>query len=864
MSIRRAHPGNPSRPEYRQKARGLAGRRKEAQLVRARELPGGSDTLWVGLAAATLVAAVAALFGNGVALLGLVVIGPVLTALGSTPGRTLVALAYSAALAVLLGLPTDELGSRNHLIAVGTTLAVGGLSVALARLRQEHEADSVRLGVQYDVARILADAASLEQAAARLVEAVAAPLDWAAGGLWELEATRVVRSVASWHAEGLAHGGLDKLWRRVVLEPNVGPLGRAFREGEPVWVPDVLEEDDFPRRDHVLAAGLRGTAVLPVRTPEGVVAAVELFAHDVREPDKPLVDLMSALTSQLGEFMEATRASGALREARDQLGAILSGVADAVTAQAPDGRLLFANDAAARAFGFPSPQELMDASPRSYRDNFDVLDEEGRPFPAANFPGTRALAGEGAGEAVVRFLDRVERTERWSVVKATPIVDDEGQVVMAINVLEDVTEVKRAELNQRLLADASRVLGASLDRDELLRQVAAIPVPALADWCSISIQRDDGRLELTAAATTKPETVGVLFELERRYPPGRFSEQDELEVLRTGESLLLPEVPAGLYERMSEDEEHLRLLRSTAYSGAVIAPLSARGRMFGVMALAASLPGRRFDEEDRVVVAELGRRVGTALDNARLYAERDHIARTLQTSLLPQRLPEIPGVESAARFHATGDGTEVGGDFYDVFASGPDWSVVMGDVCGKGPEAAAVTALARYTLRVAAPREPSPSRGLLLLNEELLRQRSDGRFATVAYARLAPENGEVQVGATCGGHPLPLVLRSDGRVETLGAAGTLLGMFQDPTLEDGGTRLGPGDALLFFTDGVTEAGAPERPLGEERLASLLASCAGLDADAIATRVEQAALDLQEGAPRDDIAVLVLRVIPEKG
>jgi serine phosphatase RsbU (regulator of sigma subunit) len=201
----------------------------------------------------------------------------------------------------------------------------------------------------------------------------------------------------------------------------------------------------------------------------------------------------------------------------------------------------------------------------------------------------------------------------------------------------------------------------------------------------------------------------------------------------------------------------------------------------------------------------------------------------------------------------------MGGDFYDLFPSGRrGWTVVIGDVCGKGPDAAAVTALARYTLRAAAMRERLPSRGLHVLNEALLRQRADRRFCTVAYAYLESTEGGVRLGFASGGHPLPLLVRSDGRVEPVGAPGTLLGVVPDPSFEDRSVELSPGDALVFYTDGVIEDRG-DGALDENRLAALLSECAGAGADAIADRVEEEAVRSQGGQPRDDIAVLVLRV-----
>ena len=201
----------------------------------------------------------------------------------------------------------------------------------------------------------------------------------------------------------------------------------------------------------------------------------------------------------------------------------------------------------------------------------------------------------------------------------------------------------------------------------------------------------------------------------------------------------------------------------------------------------------------------------------------------------------------------------MGGDFYDLFQAGSrGWTVIVGDVCGKGPDAAAVTALARYTLRAAAMHERLPSRSLRMLNEALLRQRRDRRFCTVACAYLETANGSTRVGFASGGHPLPLLLRADGSVRSFGHHGTLLGVVPDPTLEDCADALGPGDALVFYTDGVTEAGRGE-PFGDDGLSSPVASWAGMNADGIAAAIETAALEAQEGAPRDDIAVVVLKV-----
>ncbi|MGH2847932.1 MAG: SpoIIE family protein phosphatase [Thermoleophilaceae bacterium] len=546
-------------------------------------------------------------------------------------------------------------------------------------------------------------------------------------------------------------------------------------------------------------------------------------------------------------------------QARDQLEGILRGVADAVTAQAPDGRLLFANEAAVELLGYESSEALLAAPLGETMHRYDVLDEEGRPLPLERLPGRRALAEGEGGEIVVRFRLRATGEERWSAVKATPIRDPDGEVAMAINVIEDITDHKRAELAQRFLSESSAVLASSLETSQLLGRVASLAVPEVADWCAVDVPGDGG-IERVALAHEDPAMIALAEELAQRYPPDPRSDTGVTAVLRSGRSELYAEVPDELLRAGTRDEEHYRLIKEIGMRSAMIVPMVARGRAVGVLTFVSGPSGRRFDELDLELAEQLALRCGTALDNARLFSERAYIARTLQQSLLPIELPDIPGIEAAARFRPTGDGNEVGGDFYDLFETGGrGWTVVMGDVCGKGPDAAAVTALARYTLRAAAMRERLPSRSLRVLNEALLRQRDDRRFCTVAYAYLELREHGAQIGVAIGGHPLPLLVHGDGSVEPVGVHGTLVGVLPDPNFEDRSLSLASGDALVFYTDGVIEGRGADGVLDEDRLAEMLTGCAGAGADAIAARVEEAAMSAQNGRPRDDIAVLVLRV-----
>jgi serine phosphatase RsbU (regulator of sigma subunit) len=270
---------------------------------------------------------------------------------------------------------------------------------------------------------------------------------------------------------------------------------------------------------------------------------------------------------------------------------------------------------------------------------------------------------------------------------------------------------------------------------------------------------------------------------------------------------------------------------------------------------------RRYDATDLAFATELARRAATAVDTARLYQDRDQVARTLQRTLLPPTLPDIPFAEIAAIYHPAGEGSEIGGDFYDAFETGDDaWAIAIGDVCGKGAAAAAITGLARHTLRAAAFRESSPAAVLERLNRALLREVREESFCTVAAGRLAAHRDGALLTACAGGHPAPLVLRNDGTVEEATSPGTLLGIYPEVDVSDQRTVLAPGESVVFYTDGVVEERRSGEQFGETRLRDLLAGCSGLSATGIAERIERSVLEFQPVAPADDMAVVVLRIL----
>jgi serine phosphatase RsbU (regulator of sigma subunit) len=271
---------------------------------------------------------------------------------------------------------------------------------------------------------------------------------------------------------------------------------------------------------------------------------------------------------------------------------------------------------------------------------------------------------------------------------------------------------------------------------------------------------------------------------------------------------------------------------------------------------------RSYDRDARRVARAFAERCALALDNARVYQEQAHIASVLQRSLMPASLPDVAGFETAWRFLAAGEANQVGGDFFDLFRSGKDsWTVVIGDVCGKGPEAAAMTALARHTIRASETPESPPSTVLADLHDTIKENGSPERFCTAVLARVDRPNGRARMQLSLGGHPSPLAIRRNGEVEPVGRSGTLLGGLDEPTLLDVSTQIGRGESIVLFTDGLLEVRDRSRQSDEGWPKRLLGKANGHTAEWIADQLLDAALERQGGEPRDDIAIVVLRRSP---
>jgi PAS domain S-box-containing protein len=335
---------------------------------------------------------------------------------------------------------------------------------------------------------------------------------------------------------------------------------------------------------------------------------------------------------------------------------------------------------------------------------------------------------------------------------------------------------------------------------------------------------------------------------------------DELRAMGVGD-LVVGSDPMADFARLREEgwsEGVVTFRRSghsttTVQSRAVMATLPG-GAKIGVILLRPVLEaiGTSFGEKERAMLTE-------AISLSQQEAEREHrIAAALQQALLPNRLPVLPNFELAVRYEAAGPSMLAGGDFYDAFDR-PDrsWGVVVGDVCGKGPKAAAIMGIARHTIRAAGINESRPSAILKVLNEALLRSQFD-EFCTACDVRIRPTAAGAMLTVCSAGHPLPIILRSDGTLEEIGVTGTLLGVFDDPDLTDMLAELRKGDSMIIYTDGVVER--PGRAT-DQSLTSVLPELLGRSAEEMADAIMSWAATTADATRMDDAALMIVRALP---
>lgn len=649
--------------------------------------------------------------------------------------------------------------------------------------------------------------------------------------------------------------GTEDEWSRFPLRLRT-PLGDAVRGGRPVFVDAPGDHrEQFP--DIPAAIADVTAAAVPVRGRAGIIGGLS-FRFSVRGRLEPgHRSLLVTIGEQYGQALERARLFEAAEAERQRLSVLMNQLPVGVAiAEAPSGDIVAVNPKASEIWRVPpvAGERITDVS------GYVAFHPDGRRFGPDDWPIARSLATGEVVEGEEIDVEFGDGARGYVNISARPIFDAAGRLLGAVTTLVDVTEARRRETEARFIADATDLLTESLDPEESLRRLARLVVPRLADWCAVYV-RDGAGIRTVALEHSDPAKIERGLELNRRYPIDPDADGTVAQVMRTGRGVLTREISR---EMVGDDDLGRIVFDELGLRSALTVALRARGQLFGALTLVSAESDRSFDERDLQFAEDFATHAALAVANARLYAEQEDIARTLQRSLLPIHLPDIPGLEMAARYRAAGAHNMVGGDFYDLWAIGTDgrFGIAIGDVCGKGPAAAALTALARHTVRTASIWIPDhrPADVMRALNDAVIKRAGSGQFCTVAHAFATPVDAGFMVTLASGGHPLPFIVRADGAVQQPGTTGTLLGILPDVTVHEHRTVLRPGDRLVMWTDGVSDRRGDGELFGEERLRDLLVANAHLGPDDLADAIEAAVVGFSETDPQDDIAIVVARVL----
>lgn len=780
---------------------------------------------------------------------------PVLAlAIVETGERTAVLAVLASVLALLSGVWNHDLFSSAHLYRLAIVAGGSALGALGAMFRWRAVVGRDRMEMLAAIAEIADGTTDLDDSLRRLADVlVPGAADACSLAVFDFDGTRA-RRVA-------VRGATSRLERSLVDLPPPSPHAvQTAQRGDAIL---VRRFGGMTRRDEISDEALEimrptelsSAIYAPVRVGKQTLALLILaVGPSGRRYGADDVRFARTVGSRAALAIQNSRLVDELREARQRLETIVGSLADAVTIRDMSGRLTYANDAAKQSMGLAPAHDISADDPVDLFDRFQVTDEAGLPLDISALPSVKLLAGEEPEPLTLHFVNQETGEARWRVLKSTPLYDKRGRLEAAVTVIEDVTETKLAELRSAFLSRAGEILSSSLDYEQTLRNVAQLAVPEIADWCAVDLLDERGESQQVVAAHRDPAKVALAQRL-REFESQPLDPNVGLgAVLSKGVPQLYPQLDDALLQRAAVDGEHLRLLRAVGMRSALAVPMHGGGRIVGAMTLVNAESGRVFTEDDVSFAEQIAARAAVAVENARVYSERARIATTLQRSLLPEALPEIEGWQIASLYRpASSDGAvEVGGDFYDAFAGEHGWLVLIGDVTGKGVEAAAMTSLVRHGARFVSEYVGEPAEILARLDRSL-RQQPTLSLCTALCLRI--ERDRVQLASA--GHPLALLVGGDG-VRTVGRAGSVLGAFEDGSWPTEEVVIGADEVLVLYTDGVTDTVGANGRFGDERLVETLAAGGALAPDALLRRLDLVLSRFEAGAQADDQAVLALR------
>jgi PAS domain S-box-containing protein len=707
---------------------------------------------------------------------------------------------------------------------------------------------------QRELAARLIEGESLEQVAPRFLEIVAELLRWEAGALWEVVGEEEpLRLIAGWSTHDLDARPLWSRSRELEFTRGTGLPGDAWESGQIALAPDYpTYPTPIPRYEVSAELGLEAALAIPVPTgaSENVLAVAEFHTTSFEAQSEELMALLAGFADQLGTFIARRRAEAKSAEAerfRQHLAEVVRGTQDAVLSKDLDGIVTTWNPAAARLYGYSAEEaigrHISFIVPPDHKDEEKVI------------------------------LDRVKRGERLETYETERVRADDTRISVSLTVspirspmrgligasvvARDITAEVRRRRAQDFLVAASRLLDSSLDPAETARTIVSTAVPELAEICLIDFRRADGWLGDSIVAGVNPEMAGRLERIRREKPIDPAGEHPVAQVMRLNQPMIWRDLKAPeIVDKVSQSPEHLQLMQDAGYNSAAVVPLVARGRILGALSFLHAHGDMRYDQGDLEFLAELGERAALALDNARLYRERDRVAKNLQRGLRPPKPAEVPGLQISVVFEAAGEGIEVGGDLYDVMPTNNGCWILVGDVAGKGSTAAGISVAVRHSVRGLTQEIAEPDEVLRRVNELLLSGESLNDFATVMLARLSRNGDEWRFVLASAGHP-PAALTTEAGPRLLGG-GSVLGAWKTAKVERHESTLGSDDTLALCTDGWLEVGPVASHQGPESFAEMAQALSGLELDEVTERLRADAVGRGSGSLRDDLVVLAVR------
>jgi PAS domain S-box-containing protein len=408
------------------------------------------------------------------------------------------------------------------------------------------------------------------------------------------------------------------------------PAGYTLLYEEPILVQDLNRDARFNNptllRNHKAVSGM-SVAIIGRDHPFGVIGVYTDHPRTFTQDD---ARFLKSIANILASFIERARVEMELRHSHNELSIILNGVAEAATVFNPKGQIIYANQAAAALMDYPSHEALMRTTRDEMMSKYEILDDKGKPYPVELLPSQRALRGEKTPSQKIRFRILASGEERWSIIDSMPVFDAVGNVIMAVNIFRDITEMVREERMQQLLVEAGRLLATSLDYKKALSDLTDLAVSYLSDWCALHIIRDDGQIEQLSVSHKDPQKLALAQEFHRKYPPDWEKSTSLARVLRTGEPDYMPEITDEILEATARDAEHLEMIRKLGLKSAMLVPLIARDRILGAISLVWAESGRRYTDDEIEIVQELARRSAIAIENARLYEQAQALNAELE------------------------------------------------------------------------------------------------------------------------------------------------------------------------------------------------------------------------------------------